>query len=179
MSTAVLLYESFNPPTKSHREMFDKLQEVSKERGIESYIIPSSVSDNNTEPLRYFDKLNFLKQMFPDVDKLKQAPEEYIPSLRKSCEHLYKLGYKNIVIICQKSEYVPTRYIIETYNGKKTRNGYYKFESIDYVWCDDLEFTSRDSVNLVREGKIKEFNKTLPEKFDGRVLYEKIKLGLK
>lgn len=178
MSTAVFLYESFNPPTKSHQKLFDKLEEVSKERGIESYIIPSSVSDNNTEPLKYFDKLNFMKQMFPHVDKIKQAPEEYIPCLRKCCQYLYEKGYKNIVILCQKIEHIPTRYVIETYNGKKTKSGYYKFESIDYVLCDNLEFSSRDSVGFVRSGNIEAFRNTLPEKFDSRVLYEKINLGL-
>lgn len=178
MSTAVFVYESFNPPTKSHQKIFDKLEQVSKERGIESYIIPSSVSDNNTEPLKYFDKLNFMKQMFPGVDKLKQTPEEYIPCLRKCCQYLYEKGYKHIVILCQKSEHIPTRYVMETYNGRKTRSGYYNFESIDYVLCDDLEISSRDCVKFVREKRHEDFKNSLPGNFDGRVLYEKIKLGL-
>lgn len=175
MSTVAFTFGNFNPPTKSHQLVLDKLKSVAKAKGIEYHILLCSVSDNNTNPLEYYDKLNFMKQMFPDTFDDYEPPDVYIAGMVQACVYLYEKGYKNIVCVCGENKRYRVDFILNSYNRVKSKWGFYDFGSIKVVTSANGESSSNKMLESVRKNDYSSFKQHLPQNFDGRVLYERIK----
>ena len=178
MSSIVFTFGSFNPPTKSHRKLFEKINNISKSKNIDSMILPCSVQDNYTNPLGYYDKINFMKQMFPDILESFERPDTYISNIVKSCVYVYNKGYRNIFYVCDPDRYSHINFILNSYNNRRTNYGFYKFEKMEFIKTGVIEYTSEDSIKYVRDEDYNKFEKTIPKDFDGRVLLQKIRSGL-
>lgn len=178
MSTVAFTFGSFNPPVKSHSKVFDKLKNVAKERGVEHHIILSSVCDTNTNPLEYYDKINFMKTMFPKTFSSYKPPDIYVTSIIKACVYMYNKGYKNIVFVAGENRKDRLEYVLKTYNRLKTKWGYYDFNKIEVVLSDVGDYSSKYMLDCVKQDDYRGFREALPDKYDGRVLYQRIKRGI-
>jgi hypothetical protein len=178
MSTIAFTFGNFNPPVKSNINVFNKLKEVAKQRGVEYHIILSSVCDSNTNPIEYYDKINFMKTMFPKTFDKYIPPDVYITSIIKACIYMYGKGYRNIIFVAEQNRKDRSEYVLKTYNNRKTKWGCYNFDKIDVVLSDVGEYSSKYILDCVKQNDYDGFKKALPDTYDGRVLYQRIRRGI-
>src|ERR1035441_2206289 len=96
--TAVMIYGRFQPPTKAHAELFDKLLEIafSTKEPTSGYIFISPKVDRKTNPLSWFTRYNFLCKLYPDIDFVDHSD---IKDPFGAVHFLGGLGHKHIIVI--------------------------------------------------------------------------------
>jgi hypothetical protein len=119
-----------NPPTIGHGKLIDAL--VKKSKGADYKIYVSQSQDAKKNPLSYSDKIKHLRKMFPKngrniiVDKTARNAIDIATKL-------YDMGYKRITMVVGDDQVRTFDVLLNKYNGKKARHGFYNFESINIV----------------------------------------------
>lgn len=67
MKTVVFAVGRFNPPTKGHQLMFDRVKNEAMKRKADMFIFVTATQDAERNPLNVKEKLYFLKQFFPGM----------------------------------------------------------------------------------------------------------------
>ena len=125
----VFTFGRMNPPTIGHGKVIDTI--VSKSRGAD-YKIFVSQTQGPKDPLSYSDKVKHMRKMFPKhggniiVDKS-------VKNVFNVAVKLYDMGYKKITMVVGSDRVSEFSGMLDTYNGKKARHGFYNFESINVV----------------------------------------------
>ena len=65
--TAYFTFGRFQPPTIGHGALIRELSRVSQENNADAYVFVSSTLDKKKNPLTVFQKVSWLKRIFPDV----------------------------------------------------------------------------------------------------------------
>ena len=119
-----------NPPTIGHGKLIDAL--VKKSKGADYKIYVSQSQDAKKNPLSYSDKIKHLRKMFPKngrniiVDKTARNAIDIATKL-------YDMGYKKVTMVVGGDQVRTFEVLLNKYNGKKARHGFYNFESINIV----------------------------------------------
>ena len=164
----------FNPPTIGHEKLMDNTRRANK-----NYRIYASQSqDAKKNPLDFKTKVTFMKAMFPvharsiSTDKVKTAIDVMV--------NLYKEKYTDVIMVVGSDRVVEFDKLLNAYNGKKARHGYYKFNSIKVKSAGerdpDAEGVSGMSASKMRkaaqDNDYASFEKGLPKKFrQGKMLF--------
>ena len=125
----VFTFGRMNPPTIGHGKVIDTI--VSKAKGSD-YKIFLSQSQGPKDPLSYSDKVKHLRKMFPKHGR-NIIVEKSIKNVFNVAVKLYDMGYKKITMIVGSDRVAEFRGLLDTYNGKKARHGFYNFETINVV----------------------------------------------
>ena len=118
-----------NPPTIGHGKVLDT---IASKAGGADYKVFVSQSVGEKDPLSYSDKVKHLRKMFPkharsvDVDKS-------IKNVFDVAVKLYDMGYKKITMVVGQDRLREFDVLLNKYNGKKARHGFYNFETINVV----------------------------------------------
>jgi len=119
-----------NPPTIGHGKLIDSL--VKKSKGADYKIYVSQSQDAKKNPLSYSDKIKHLRKMFP-----KQGRNIIVDKTARNAidiaTKLYDMGYKRITMVVGDDQVRTFDVLLNKYNGKKARHGFYNFESINIV----------------------------------------------
>jgi len=119
-----------NPPTIGHGKLIDAL--VKRSKGADYKIYVSQSQDPKKNPLSYSDKIKHLRKMFPKngrniiVDKTARNAIDIATKL-------YDMGYKKVTMVVGGDQVRTFEVLLNKYNGKKARHGFYNFESINVV----------------------------------------------
>lgn len=119
-----------NPPTIGHGKLIDAL--VKRSKGADYKIYVSQSQDAKKNPLSYSDKIKHLRKMFPKngrniiVDKTARNAIDIATKL-------YDMGYKRVTMVVGGDQVRTFEVLLNKYNGKKARHGFYNFESINVV----------------------------------------------
>jgi len=164
----------FNPPTIGHEKLMDQTRKANR-----NYRIYASQSqDAKKNPLDFKTKVTFMKAMFPvharsiSTDKVKTAIDVMV--------NLYKEKYTDVIMVVGSDRVVEFDKLLNAYNGKKARHGYYKFNSIKVKSAGerdpDAEGVSGMSASKMRkaaqDNDYASFEKGLPKKFrQGKILF--------
>jgi RimK family alpha-L-glutamate ligase len=65
----VFTFGRFNPPTVGHGKLIKKVEDEARKRGFESRIYASTTEGNKKNPLKYDDKINYMRQGFKSSKK--------------------------------------------------------------------------------------------------------------
>ena len=119
-----------NPPTTGHGKLLDVL---SKKAGRNPYrIYLSQTADKKKNPLSYSDKVKHVRKMFP-----KHARSVMINKTVKTAidamTALYNEGFRKVVFVVGSDRVREFDVLLNKYNGKKSRHGFYNFKSIDVI----------------------------------------------
>lgn len=125
----VFTFGRMNPPTIGHGKVIDTI--VSKAKGSD-YKIFLSQSQGPKDPLSYSDKVKHLRKMFPKHGR-NIIVDKSIKNVFNVAVKLYDMGYKKITMIVGSDRVAEFRGLLDTYNGKKARHGFYNFETINVV----------------------------------------------
>jgi hypothetical protein len=151
--TAYFTFGRMNPPTVGHGKLLDKLAMVSSKK---SYFVYLSQSQNpKKNPLDYSSKVKFARKMFPKHarsiminKKVKTAIDVLVA--------IYQQGFKNIVMVVGSDRIHEFDALLNRYNGKKARHGFYNFESIKVVSAGERDPDS-EGVKGMSASKMRDF----------------------
>lgn len=129
-STAYFTFGRMNPPTVGHGKLLDKLASVSKSNPY--FVFVSQSQDSKKNPLSYSDKIKHLRKMFPKHGR-SILINKSVRNVFDALVHLYEKGFTDVVMVVGADRVVDFRTLIEQYNGKQARHGFYNFKSIDVV----------------------------------------------
>lgn len=96
---AVFAFGRFNPPTKGHKKLLDKVKSIAGSNDF--FVFPSNVKDTkmnptkNKNPLDIDTKLRFLKRLFPEINFVRSNVRTPFEAFEWLVEH----GYGDITFV--------------------------------------------------------------------------------
>jgi hypothetical protein len=133
---AAFCFGRMNPPTVGHGQLIDTVAQAAA--GSDYFIFTSQTQDSKKNPLDYATKVKFIKAMFPQ----QASHVVYDPSLKTIMQvaaWLYNKGYRKVTFVAGSDRLENFKELLEKYNGLETANGFYKFDSINFVSSGDRD----------------------------------------
>lgn len=133
---AVFSYGRYNPPTTGHQLLIDKLTATAKEKGADTFLIPTHTVDKKKNPLNVSEKINILRQMSPGVTVLESGK-----TLVDALKDLQNRGYTTIYQVAGSDRIPEFTHIRDTYNNKPNKAGEipFAFETYEIVSSGDRD----------------------------------------
>ena len=177
-NVAIFTFGRFNPPTIGHQKMLQKILGVASEERGDPYIFVSHTQDKKKNPLSYDQKIDYMKQMFPEMEKFK-LPETEVRTPFVAATYLQEHGYNKLIMVVGSDR---VEGFTKMLGGLKE-----SFEEIRVISAGDrdpdaegLEGMSASKMRLsAKSGDLSEFQKGLPPTFDGKEMMEVVKSQLK
>jgi len=185
-----LVYFTFgrmNPPTIGHEKLLNKL--AANARSSFPYRVYLSQSqDPKKNPLSYKQKVKYARKMFP-----KHARQIMLDSKVKTVfdamVKLYNEGFKRVVMIVGSDRVNEFDVLLNKYNGKKGRHGFYNFERIQTISAGERD-PDADDVSGMSASKMRKaaadddfsmFAQGLPKSIsnpDAKSIYNDVRKGM-
>ena len=128
--TVYFTFGRMNPPTIGHGKLIDKL---SKTAGKNDYkIFVSQSTDSKKNPLDYQSKIKHVRKMFPKHAR-NILLNKKVKTAIDAAVSLYDQGYRNLVLVVGSDRINEFSVLLNKYNGKDGRHGFYKFQKINVV----------------------------------------------
>jgi phosphopantetheine adenylyltransferase len=181
----VVTFGRFNPPTNGHEKLLDKVASVAK--GATYRVYASQSSDPKKNPLSFKDKVKFMRKMFPKHARsiiLDKSVRNFFDALVIA----YKDGYKKCTIVVGSDRVNEFDKVLNNYNGKKARHGFYDFEGGVKVVsagerdpdADDISGMSASKLRAAaKDNDLVTFTKGMPKGFrDAKGLMNAVRSGM-
>lgn len=167
-----ITFGRFNPPTKGHIKLLDKLEAVSEMKGGDYRIYLSHTNKLPDNPLPYNEKLGWLRKSAP-----KHADNIDISSFKTIFEiavGLWGEGVTHLRMVVGQDRVDEFKNLLEKYNGQDAKHGYYKFEKIEVISAGerdpDAKGASGASASKARDaaknGDLKAFKEVVSDKLN-------------
>jgi len=121
----VFAFGRFNPPTNGHEKLMDKVASVAK--GGTYRIYPSQSTDPKKNPLKFDEKVKFMRKMFPKHARSIIA-DKSIKTAIEVATKLYNEGHTKVSMVVGSDRVEEFDTLLNRYNGVKARHGYFNFE---------------------------------------------------
>ena len=180
------VFGRFNPPTIGHEKLFDVLKKKAGSANIRIYA--SQSQDPKKNPLKFKDKVKFLRKMFPKYARSIMGDSD-VRTVLDIAVKLYEQGYTRIVMVAGSDRIKEFNTLLKKYNDVKSRHGYYNFEDgITVISAGDRDPDNDDvsgmSASKMRAaaaaGDIQAFSNGVPEMPGGSQLdlYYAVRKGM-
>ena len=184
--TAFFTMGRFNPPTMGHGMLLDK---VSKAAGKNPYkIFVSQSNDTKKNPLGYKDKIKFVRKMFPKHARSVMMDTK-VKNPIDAAVKLYNEGYKSVVMMADADRTREYEILLNRYNGKEARHGFYNFKSMKFVSVGGRDpnakgvegVSATKQRNAAKENDFTTFAQGLPKNVsnkDAKELFNAVRKGM-
>jgi phosphopantetheine adenylyltransferase len=137
-STAVFAFGRFNPPTKGHEKLIQKVRSVAQKMDAKPYVFLSHSQDKKN-PLSYEEKLNYIKSTgrFNDIEFGFNEVSTIVQALQK----LMNEGRTRVVIVAGSDRVDYFKNFMNQYNKKNDKAGNLVF---DFDYTDAVSSGDRD-----------------------------------
>jgi len=181
----VFAFGRFNPPTNGHEKLMDKVASVSK--GGAYRIYPSQSTDPKKNPLKFDEKVKFMRKMFPKHARSIIADKK-IKTAIEVVTKLYDEGYTKVTMVVGSDRVTEFETLLNKYNGVKARHGYFNFkDGVQIVSAGERDPDS-DDVSGMSASKLRAaasandfevFSKGMPAGYkDAQSLFNAIRTGM-
>jgi phosphopantetheine adenylyltransferase len=181
----VFAFGRFNPPTNGHEKLMDKVASVSK--GGTYRIYPSQSTDPKKNPLKFDEKVKFMRKMFPKHARSIIA-DKSVKTAIDVVSKLYDEGYTKVTMIVGSDRVSEFETLLNKYNGVKARHGYFNFkDGVQIVSAGERDPDS-DDVSGMSASKLRAaasandfevFSKGMPSGYkDAQALFNAIRTGM-
>ena len=119
-----------NPPTIGHGKLLDKLASMSGRNPYKVFL--SQTQDVAKNPLSYTDKVKHVRKMFPKHARQVMINRDVKTAIEAAVE-LYNQGFRKIVMVVGADRIREFDVLLNKYNGKEARHGFYNFKEIKVV----------------------------------------------
>ncbi len=183
-NAVVFTFGRFNPPTIGHEKVFDVLKKQS--RGAVYKIYPSQSQDPKKNPLKFKDKVKFMRKMYPKHARNIMS-NSGMRTTFNVIQHLYDEGYTKVTMVVGQDRVLEFDKLLNKYNGVKGKHGFYQFEGgVNVVTAGvrdpDAEGAKGMSASKLRqaakEGDLKSFANGLPSGAPAEDLYNAVRKGM-
>jgi hypothetical protein len=128
MGKLVFAFGRFNPVTTGHEVLMDKAKAVG---GKDYRIYVSKSQDRKKNPLKYADKIKFMRKVFPaHARNIVDSPARTAIDVAVD---VHSDGYTDLIMIAGSDRVGEFQKLLDKYNGVKARHGEYKFDSIKVI----------------------------------------------
>ena len=161
----------FNPPTIGHEKLINAVEAASN--GGDFKIYASQSQDKLKNPLKYDDKINFMREMFSEYEN-NIVSDINIKTIFDILTQAYNDGYTQFTLVVGSDRVPAFDELIKKYNGVEGKHGFYDFvDGLEVVSAGerdpDSEGVEGMSASKMREAASKddfqEFIKGLPVGF--------------
>ena len=175
-----------NPPTIGHEKL---LTALSRKAGNNPYFVYLSQStDPKKNPLPYKDKIKIARKMFPRHAR-RIMLDAKIRNLFDILTKLYDMGYKNVTMVVGADRVQEFDILMNKYNGKKGRHGFYNFRSMNVASAGDRDPDAEGATGMsaskmraaAGKGDFTSFSQGLPKTFsnaDAKNLFNTVRKGM-
>lgn len=164
----VLAFGRMNPPTAGHEQVVNKVHEVADKVGGEHKLVLSGShgTKDGKNPLTPEQKLKHAKRAFPNTNI--EVADEKAPTVLQHASKMYESGIRNLHFV-GGSDRKPMHELLQKYNGKEGKHGYYNFKDIEFHNAGDRDENAKGTAGvsgtklrgLVADGKKEEFKSHL------------------
>lgn len=170
----VFTFGRFNPPTVGHEKLIKKV--VSQSSGNNFRIYVSQSDDPSRNPLKYKEKVQLMRKMFPKYGRNIIFNKKVI-NVFNILVDLYDQGFRSVTMVVGSDRVPEFKRLMSQYNGKKARHGFYDFDSINTVSAGDRDPDADDVSGMsaskmraaAKGGDLDSFSKGLPKGFGDKV----------
>lgn len=186
--TVVVTFGRFNPPTIGHELLLKKVESEARNRGADFFIYASHSNDPKKNPLKHSDKIDYMRMMFPKYrSNIMKVDTKTIIEI---VVNLYKSGmYSRLVMVVGSDRVDEFRKLLNDYNGKEAKHGYYHFKKIEVISAgerdpdaDDLSGMSASKMRVAAaKGEFDIFRMGIPASFsdaDTKRLMNAVRKGM-
>jgi len=184
--TVFFTWGRMNPPTIGHEKL---LTVLSRKAGNNPYFVYLSQStDPKKNPLSYKDKIKIARKMFPRHAR-RIMLDNKVKVLFDLLTKLYDMGYKNVTMVVGADRINEFDILINKYNGKKGRHGFYNFRNINVESAGDRDPDAEGATGMsaskmraaASKGDFTSFSQGLPKTFsnaDAKNLFNTVRKGM-
>ena len=147
----VFTFGRFNPPTIGHQLLVKKVKDAG---GRDYMIYPSQTQNAKKDPLDFQTKVEWMQKSFPECAAYINS-DSRIKNVFDALVDLYQKKYTEVEMIVGSDRVDEFRRLIEQYNDKEARHGYYKFMRITVTSAGDRDPDS-DDVSGMSASKMRE-----------------------
>ena len=167
----------FNPPTTGHL----KLMDATKRIGRNYRVYASHSQDSNKNPLDYRTKVKYMKRMFPTHSR--RIKSDTVRTAIDVAVKLHDEGFKNLTMVVGSDRVREFQKLLDDYNGKKARHGFYKFKNISVKSAGERDPDAEGIVGMsaskmrkaAMDNDYKSFKQGLPIGYrDGKKLFKDV-----
>ena len=184
--TVFFTWGRMNPPTIGHEKL---LTALSRKAGNNPYFVYLSQStDPKKNPLPYKDKIKIARKMFPRHAR-RIMLDAKIRNLFDILTKLYDMGYKNVTMVVGADRVQEFDILMNKYNGKKGKHGFYNFRSMNVASAGDRDPDAEGATGMsaskmraaASKGDFTSFSQGLPKTFsnaDAKNLFNTVRKGM-
>jgi hypothetical protein len=187
--TIFFSFGRMNPPTIGHEKLLDKLASTAGRNPYRMYL--SQSQDPKKNPLAYKVKVKAARKMFPRHARNIIMTND-IKTVFDIVVKLYAEGFRKVVMVVGSDRLREFNVLLDKYNGKKARHGFYNFADIKIVSAGDRD-PDADGAEGMSASKMRaaasdndftSFSQGLPKVFsnsDSKALFNTVRkaMGLK
>ena len=184
--TVYFTFGRMNPPTIGHEKLMKALSEKSGKNPYRIYL--SQSQDKKKNPLHFAEKIKYARKMFPKHARQIMADKK-IKNVLNVAGKLYSEGYKSITLVVGSDRLNEFKILLNKYNGKKGRHGFYNFENIRIMSAGerdpDGEGATGMSASKMRQSVMEKdfisFSQGLPKNVsnvEAKKLYNSVRSGM-
>ena len=131
MSTAVIVFGRFNPPTIGHEKLINAVIAINQRESGTALIYGSHTQDSRTNPLTHKQKFKWLIKMFPRMKKSLQsnATEKNVFEVAVDLNG----KYDKLIMVAGSDRVDEFTSLLNSYNGMKSKHGFYEFKEIEVI----------------------------------------------
>ena len=172
----------FNPPTVGHLKLALKMKALSG--GDDIRIYTTRTIDKTKNPLTNAQIRKFMNPMLPRGINVTSSVSRTVFEV---VVDLYNSGYRYVQMVVGSDRIKEFETLLNKYNGKKSRHGYYNFKSIKVVSAGDRDPDAEGATgmsaskmrHLAYSDQEDEFIKALPRGYRlGKQLYSAVRKGM-
>jgi hypothetical protein len=187
--TIFFSFGRMNPPTIGHEKLLDKLASTAGRNPYRMYL--SQSQDPKKNPLAYKVKVKAARKMFPRHARNIIMTND-IKTVFDIVVKLYAEGFRKVVMVVGSDRLREFNVLLDKYNGKRARHGFYNFADIKIVSAGDRD-PDADGAEGMSASKMRaaasdndftSFSQGLPKVFsnsDSKALFNTVRkaMGLK
>lgn len=126
--TVYFTFGRMNPPTIGHGKLLDTLAQKAGKNPYRVYV--SQSQDKNKNPLQYKEKVKHVRKMFPKHARSVMVNNKVKTAIDVAVA-LYNEGFRNLVMVVGSDRIREFDILLNKYNGKDARHGFYNFNKIN------------------------------------------------
>ena len=184
--TVYFTFGRMNPPTIGHEKLMTKLSEKSGKNPYRVYL--SHSQDAKKNPLSFNEKVKYSRKMFPKHARQIMSDMK-VKTVFDAATKLYNEGFKKVAMVVGSDRINEFNALLNKYNGKKGRHGFYNFENINVISAGERDpdadgakgMSASKMRQAVMEKDFTSFSQGLPKSVsnsEAKKLYNSVRSGM-